>query len=260
MSRAIPLFLLVLALNVVRAQTPEAVAAYQEKNFPRDEDGCARLTAPAGPSRSEPVDYCVQLHSVKTVDDNRQYALFLASPKTEDSVAVGLVRWVRFDRAGRPEQEKDYYANGWGDRVPSDWRWLELGPGIWAANDQVAYLRNDDRHEEEIFLYDRDGSTGLLSLPSAFDNTERLGDCHPENGDIATDCRARHRSLRATLKVRPDLIEGAEQLYPLEMKVSGYIGLDGDGKRFEEESYLWRFSPASHRYERPAGYPLDGEQ
>ena len=245
------------AANANNPQVPAAIQDYMDKNFQTDKDGqCNGLSAPAFQGSGDKIPFCMQLHSLKKTDRG-SYALFIGNSSEKGHGNPGLVRLVAFDRNDQPGTSGDVYVGSWGE-APTDWRWTELGPGLWGVVDESGYSQMGETYITSQLIFDMYGQVQSASIPSRFSNKDKYGDCSAatdaKESEVSPEqCAKELADLSAELKVRSDLPQDFG-LYPLAMLVSGSRGAGAGEEKFDKQEFIFHFDGKGYR--KPEDYPI----
>ena len=232
--------------------------------------------------RSGNDEYCMTLHSEKTVDGargKRCYLLFRGDNLSGAHFAGGLVVLHAFtaeNGAWRETARVQSEVGEWG-RAPETWQWQELGAGYWSVSGQSSFTANGETTGGLTLLYDDGERLAESHIPLTYSLDADF--CAPaeqktcDNDNLFADktrleeTLANSADLHGIATIRRDLAP-SDNHWPLEISVSGFKGRKITGretngayriapiKEYWQDKYLFRYDAAKHSYQMPDDYPL----
>ena len=275
------------AIPATAAQDP-FIAQTLEKHYPVNAGASERLARISDGAqrechyiRSGNSEYCMHLHSEKTVDGvrgKRRYLLIRGDNLAGGHAFTGLVALHAFTAENGAWQETarvQSEVGEWG-RAPKAWQWQELGAGYWGVSGQSSYTANGETTGGLTLLHDDGERLAKIHIPLTYSRDADF--CDPaeqktcdnawedENG--AKETLANSTDLHGILNIRRDL-EPSSNYWPLEISISGFKGRkitrrETNGayriapiKEYRQDKYLFRYDAAKHAYHMPDDYPFN---
>lgn len=230
--------------------------------------------------RSGNSEYCMHLHSEKTVADaqgKRRYLLMRGDNLSGGHAFTGLVVLHAFTAENGAWRETARVHSEVGElgRAPETWQWQELGAGYWSVSGQSSYTANGETTGGLTLLHDDGDRLAKSYIPLTYSRDADF--CDPaeqktcdnawedENG--AKETLANSADLHGILTIRRDLAASGKH-WPLEISISGFKGRKISGretngayriapiKEYWQDKYLFRYDAATHTYHMPDDYPL----
>lgn len=282
-----PLFVFILgAIPAIAVQDP-LVAQTLEKHYPANADASERLAHSSDGAqrechyiRSGNDEYCMHLHSEKTVDGaqgKRRYLFFRGDNLSGAHAASGLVVLHAFTAENGAWRETARVQSEVGElgRAPEAWQWQELGAGYWGVSGQSSFTANGETTGSLTLLYDDGERLAKSHIPLTYSldadfcdpTVEKLCDNAWEGENGATETLANSADLHGIATIRRDLAPSGN-FWPLEISISGFKGRKISGhesngayrlapiKEYRQDKYLFRYDAAKHAYQMPDDYPL----
>ena len=282
------LLALIWGINPANATQDALIAQTLEKHYPANADASERLARSSDGAqhechyiRSGNSEYCMHLHSEKTVADaqgKRRYLLMRGDNLSGGHAFTGLVALHAFTAENGAWQETarvQSEVGEWG-RAPKAWQWQELDAGYWGVSGQSSYTANGETTGGLTLLHDDSDRLAVSYIPLTYSRDADF--CDPaeqktcdnawedENG--AKETLANSADLHGILTIRRDLAASGKH-WPLEIRVSGFKGRKISGsetngayrivpiKAYRQDKYLFRYDAAKHAYHMPDDYPFN---
>lgn len=282
-----PLFVFILgAIPAIAVQDP-LVAQTLNQHYPVNTDASERLARSSDGAprechyiRSGNDEYCMTLHSEKTVDgarDKRRYLLFRGDNLSGAHAASGLVVLHAFTAENGAWRETARVQSEMGElgRAPEAWQWQEISAGYWGVSGQSSFTANGETTGSLTLLYDDGERLAKSHIPLTYSldadfcdpTVEKLCDNAWEGENGATETLANSADLHGIATIRRDLAPSGN-FWPLEISVSGFKGRKITGhesngayriapiKEYRQDKYQFRYDAATHAYQMPDDYPL----
>lgn len=278
----IPTLLLALGLTPARAdEVPAAIERYFHETFPAREITVLR----SQDLNDEPVEtqeechayeffnknegvkdfFCVELSGTKTLANGRSYAIFSGENQQSSSIyGYYFARLVRFSPTGTVEVSGEIQESNWHSHTPERWQWLQFGPDSWGVRARTTTAVSGVSTGTEVLLFEQQGKVANSIIDYAIsDNSNWISTCEEERrkelGISEEECIQPIKDLIASFNLRSDL-QPTAGIYPLEFKVSGYIGLGKEQKKMQQQSFIWIFDSSKQTYKEPEDNPLKLDQ